>query len=110
MPPHDATINAQEAAAGYATSGDWVAAVHHVSDLFVFGSEDFSDDQIAEFDDAFVRLAAVEISVRAILAGRLAPIRNAPPTIIRALAFDDAIEVAGPVLMQSERLDSTALL
>jgi uncharacterized protein (DUF2336 family) len=44
------------------------------------------------------------------LAERLAPIPNAPPKTIRVLAFDNAIEVAGPVLAKSERLDDPALV
>jgi uncharacterized protein (DUF2336 family) len=45
-----------------------------------------------------------------LLARRLAPVDTAPPLTIRALAFDDLIEVAAPVLSQSERLDDEALL
>jgi uncharacterized protein (DUF2336 family) len=41
---------------------------------------------------------------------RLAPIANAPPRTIHKLAFDDEIEVAGPVLSQSERLTEAALI
>ena len=45
-----------------------------------------------------------------LLAQRLAPIPKAPPKIIHTLAFDDLIEVAAPVLSQSERLDDAALM
>jgi uncharacterized protein (DUF2336 family) len=45
-----------------------------------------------------------------LLANRLAPLDTAPPHTIRALAFDDLIEVAAPVLSQSERLDDDALI
>jgi uncharacterized protein (DUF2336 family) len=41
---------------------------------------------------------------------RLAPIANAAPRTIHKLAFDDEIEVAGPVLSQSERLTEAALI
>src|SRR5205085_10149640 len=40
----------------------------------------------------------------------LAPVGTAPPSTIRALAFDDLIEVAAPVLSQSDRLDDDALI
>jgi uncharacterized protein (DUF2336 family) len=40
----------------------------------------------------------------------LATIPNAPPKVIRALALNDAIDVAGPVLSHSERLDDMTLL
>jgi uncharacterized protein (DUF2336 family) len=86
-------------------------AAQRITDLFVAGSGLYSDDQIALFDDVFVRLVRkIETAARAILAGRLAPLANAPPLVIRILAFDDAIEVAGPVLAHSERLDDSALV
>ena len=47
----------------------------------------------------------IETSAKALLANRLAPIDCAPPLTIRALAFDDLIEVAAPVL--SSRNGST---
>lgn len=85
--------------------------LRRVTDLFVVGSDRYSDGEIELFDDVIARLAAkIEVSARALLAARLAPITNAPPKIIRALAFDDVIDVAGPVLAQSERLDDSTLL
>ncbi|HEY6258771.1 MAG TPA: DUF2336 domain-containing protein [Xanthobacteraceae bacterium] len=85
--------------------------IRHVTDLFIVGSAQCTETEIALFDDVLTRLAAeIEVSARALLAERLAPIGNAPPRIIRALAFDDEIDVAGPVLEQSERLDEEALV
>ena len=85
--------------------------LRHVTDLFVVGSDQHSDEEIALFDDVFNRLAAeIEMSARALLAIRLASIPNAPPKIISTLAFDDAIEVAGPVLGQSQQLDEPTLV
>lgn len=85
--------------------------LRHITDLFVIGSDRHSDGDIALFDDLFNHLAAeIETSARALLAIRLAPIPHAPPRIIRALAFDDAIEVAGPVLAQSQQLDDPTLV
>jgi uncharacterized protein (DUF2336 family) len=84
--------------------------LERVTDLFVLGANRFGDDDIARFDDVIARLAAdIELSARALLAVRLAPIPNAPPNVIRTLAFDDHIEVAGPVLAKSERLDNPTL-
>jgi uncharacterized protein (DUF2336 family) len=77
-------------------------ALKYVTELFLAGSGQHSEDQIAVFDDVLLRLAAViEVEARARLARRLAALPSAPPRMIRSLAFDDAIEVAGPVLMQS---------
>jgi uncharacterized protein (DUF2336 family) len=85
--------------------------LRHVTDLFVIGSPQCSEEDIAVFDSVFTRLAAdIETAARALLATRLAPISNAPPITIRALALDDAIEVAGPVLKQSTRLDDATLV
>jgi len=85
--------------------------LNRVTDLFVFGSGHFSDDHVAVFDVVFARLMSdIEASARAALAGRLAAVPNAPPTAIRTLAFDDAIDVAGPVLTRSERLDNATLV
>jgi len=85
--------------------------VRHVTDLFIVGSAQCTEQEIALFDDVLTRLAAeIETSARALLAVRLAPVENAPPRIIHALAFDDEIDVAGPVLEQSVRLDDGALL
>jgi uncharacterized protein (DUF2336 family) len=85
--------------------------LQRVTDLFTFGSSKHTDDEIALFDDIFVRLAtAIEVSVRTKLANSLAKLPFAPPLITRALAFDDVIEVAAPVLEHSERLDNPTLV
>jgi uncharacterized protein (DUF2336 family) len=88
-----------------------VETLRRVTDLFISGSVDFSDDQIALFDDVFQCLMLhIETAARALLSNRLAPIDRAPPLTVRALAFDDLIEVAAPVLSQSECLDDEALI
>ncbi len=88
-----------------------VETLRRVTDLFINGAIDYSDEQIGLFDDVFQYLIDhIETSARALLANRLAPIDTAPPLTIRALAFDDIIEVAGPVLSQSSRLDDKTLI
>src|SRR5436853_1112383 len=88
-----------------------VETLRRVTDLFLDGAVDYSDEQIALFDDVFQCLMRhIEASARALLARRLAPVGTAPPSTIRALAFDDLIEVAAPVLSQSDRLDDDALI
>ena len=88
-----------------------VETLRRVTDLFINGAVDYSDEQIGLFDDVFQCLIEhIETSAKALLANRLAPIDTAPPLTIRALAFDDLIEVAGPVLSQSERLDDKTLI
>jgi uncharacterized protein (DUF2336 family) len=83
----------------------------HVGDLFVTAAVRYSDAEIALFDQILVRLVAeIEQSARALLAARLAPLAGAPPKLMRILASDDAIEVACPVLAQSERLDEPTIV
>jgi uncharacterized protein (DUF2336 family) len=100
----------ENAIAGASTSRRGEMA-RKVTDLFVGRSDEFSADDLAVFDDVVVRLATeIEEHARALLSRRLAPIRNAPPRIIRLLARDDDIEVAGPVLAQSAQLSDEALV
>src|SRR3954447_5999263 len=88
-----------------------VETLRRVTDLFLASAVDYSDEQVALFDDVFQCLMRhIEASAKALLANRLAAIGNAPPLTIRTLAFDDLIEVAAPVLSHSERLDDEALI
>jgi Uncharacterised protein conserved in bacteria (DUF2336) len=88
-----------------------VEMLARIADLFVNGAPHYSDDQIALFDDVMMRLIyTTGAQARAKLAQQLAPIANAPRIVIHALAFDDAIEVAQPVLSQSERVSDAEIL
>jgi uncharacterized protein (DUF2336 family) len=85
--------------------------LRRVTDLFVLGSGKFSEDQVELFDNVMRELLKhIECTARAQFGSRLAKLSDAPPKVIRELAFDDAIEVAGPVLSHCERLDENALL
>ena len=100
-----------QATLAHGTVARRVETLRRVTDLFLNGTVDYSDQQIGLFDDVFQCLMLhIETSARQLLANRLAPVDPAPPLTIRALAFDDAIEVAGPVLSQSKRLDDEALI
>jgi hypothetical protein len=88
-----------------------VETLRRVTDLFISGAVDYSEEQVGLFDDVFQCLIDhIETSAKTLLANRLAPIDTAPPLTIRALAFDDVIEVAGPVLSLSARLDDKTLI
>jgi uncharacterized protein (DUF2336 family) len=88
-----------------------VETLRRVTDLFINGANDYSDEQVGLFDDVFQALIDhIETSAKMLLSNRLAPIDTAPPLTIRALAFDDVIEVAGPVLSRSARLDDKTLI
>ena len=84
-------------------------ALWHATDILVEG--EYSEEQIRVFDEVIGRLAdEIEQEARAELSRRLAHSENAPPRVIRMLAFDDSIEVAGPVLQFSPRLDPKSLI
>jgi uncharacterized protein (DUF2336 family) len=84
-------------------------ALWHTTDLMIAGR--FSDDEIWTFGDVVTRLAdEIEVAAREQLAQRLARFDRAPVNIIHRLAFDDAIEVAGPVLRESQQLETYALV
>ncbi len=85
--------------------------LQRVTDLFIAGSHGYSSQQIALFDDVLQQLSAeIEVKARAKLASRMASMDNAPPNLIRALAFDNAIEVAAPVLINSLQLSDAELV
>jgi uncharacterized protein (DUF2336 family) len=82
-----------------------------ITDLFLAGSGGHSEEQLALFDDILmVLIDTIEVNARAQLSRRLATQSDAPPKVVRTLAFDDAIAVAGPVLMTSERLTDSDLV
>jgi uncharacterized protein (DUF2336 family) len=84
-------------------------ALWHTTDLMIAGR--YSDDEIWTFGEVIGRLAdEIEVATRAQLARRLARFDQAPVNIIHKLAFDDAIEVAGPILQESDKLEPYALV
>ena len=84
-------------------------ALWHATDLLIAGR--YSDDEIWTFGEVIGRLAdEIEVAARAQLAERLARNEAAPINIIHKLAFDDSIDVAGPILRESTLLDDNALV
>ncbi len=82
-----------------------------VTDLFVYDATRYSPDQVHLFGDVMARLArGMGPEARARLAERLAPIDNAPANVVHMIALDDDPDVAGPVLIQSERLSERDVL
>jgi len=84
-------------------------ALWHATDLLIAGR--YTEDQIWVFGEVIGRLAdEIELAARAKLAKLLAHSDNAPFNIVMKLAFDDSIDVAGPVLQHSQRLDDNTLV
>jgi uncharacterized protein (DUF2336 family) len=91
------------------TAESRLRALWHTTDLLITGG--YSDDEIWTFGEVIGRLAdEIEVAARAQLARRLARVDNVPVNIIHKLAFDDEIDVAAPILQESERLEPYALV
>lgn len=84
-------------------------ALWHATDLLMVGR--YTDEEIWVFGEIIGRLATeIELAARAKLAAKLSRIDHAPGRLIDKLASDQSIEVAGPVLRYSERIDIRTLL
>jgi uncharacterized protein (DUF2336 family) len=91
-------------------SSETGAMLHQITDLFLLNAGHYSADQVTLYDGVLKLLVAkVDVAARATLAQRLAPIDDAPADTVRSLALDDAIEVAEPILAQSNVLDDGVL-
>jgi len=85
--------------------------LRRITTLFLDTAPRYSDAQVALFDDVFALLIdEIESKARAELARRLAPVGNAPLKVLRILAKDDDIAVAGPVLTLAPRLAEADLV
>jgi uncharacterized protein (DUF2336 family) len=81
----------------------------HATDLLIAGQ--YSEKDIWIFGEVIERLAReIKAAARAELARRLAHSKNAPVNVINQLARDNSIDVAGPILRHSERLDVRTLV
>jgi uncharacterized protein (DUF2336 family) len=110
-PSSEGLLDELQTTLAHGTVARRVETLRRVTDLFINGAVDYSSEQIELFDDVFQCLMRhIETSAKALLSNRLARIDTAPPLTIRALAFDDLIEIAAPVLSLSERLDDDALI
>lgn len=106
-----AFIREMDSSIAQSSSGRRAEMARRITDLFLVNADQYSDEEISLIDDIFVRLVvAIEESSRVLLAIRLGPVSKAPPKILRALACDDAIDVASPVLIHAERLDDAILI
>lgn len=104
-------IDELERALAAGTNAQRIEMLSRITDLFLQGASRYADDHIQVFDEVIAKLAnAIESKTRAKLAMRLADVPNAPAGVVKMLAFDNDIDVAGPVLSTSERLDDKDLV
>lgn len=93
-------------------SPEWRAkTLERVTALLLAGASRFNDEHVRLFDLVLGRLIVeIDTKARTELSHRLAPIANAPVEVLRRLARDDDIVVAGPILRQSRRLAESELV
>jgi uncharacterized protein (DUF2336 family) len=94
--------------------------VERVAALFLASAEHYDDEQIALFGDVFERLintielrALADVGARIALAelsAQLAPLPQAPASVIGRLARHEEIDIARPVLTESPKLSNDDLL
>jgi len=109
-----------EAAIGGGSTAKCIETARRVTDLFLVSAGHFNGEQLELFDNVLERLvkaielrSIADISARMALAdmsAQLAPIAQAPPTVIRQLAGNDEISIAAPVLQESPRLGDGDLI
>lgn len=111
MSAQTSLISELEAAIASGGSERRIEALRRVTDLFLANADRYEPEQIELFDDVLERIAShIERRALAELGRRLAPVNNAPPRVMRTLAMNDAIEVAGPVIESSNRLSTPDLV
>ena len=113
-------IDEIEAAIGAGSDAKCLETARRVTDLFLASAGSFNDEQVELFDDVLARLiktielrSLADISARMALAeisAQLAPIAQAPPSVVRQLARNDEIRIAAPVLQESARLGDDDLV
>src|SRR5450432_4919077 len=101
-------VDEVEAAINIGSPEKRLDTIKRVTDLFLASAGSFNSEQIDLFDNVLERLvktieirAIADVSARIALAemsSQLAPIAQSPPSVVRRLAMNDEIAVAGPVL------------
>jgi uncharacterized protein (DUF2336 family) len=88
-----------------------VETLQRITALFLDGASRYSDAHVDLFDQVFgLLIDEIENKARAELSNHLAPVNNAPVKVLRKLANDDDIAVAGPVLKLAPRLAESDLI
>jgi uncharacterized protein (DUF2336 family) len=113
-------VDEVETAINAASAEKRLETIKRITDLFLASAGSFDGEQIELFDVVLERLvktveirAIADISARIALAemsSQLALIAQSPPSVVRRLAKNDEIAIAGPVLAESARLSTEDLV
>jgi len=111
LTPTVAIIGELESALKDGSSAKRLDTLRRVTDLFLNDADRLNEQQIKVFDDVLMHLIdRIETKALIQLSTVLAPVDNAPIETIRRLAHDEEIEIAGPVLVRSNRLSDDDLI
>src|SRR5205085_10112465 len=120
LDPNRSIADEVEAAINAGSAEKHLETIKRVTDLFLLSADTCNGEQIELFGDVLERLiktielrAIAEVSVRVALAEmstQLASVSKAPPAVVRLLARNDEIAIAGPVLTESARLTNEDLI
>ena len=84
-------------------------ALWYATNMLLVGS--YTEEEIWAFGEVIGRLSdMIEVAARARLAESLATVPHAPISVVKKLAFDYSIHVAGPILRHCDRLDAKTLI
>jgi uncharacterized protein (DUF2336 family) len=113
-------VDEVEAAINAGSAEKRLNTIKRVTDLFLASTGSFDNEQIKLFGAVLERLiktieirAIADVSARIALAevsSQLAPVAKSPPSVIRLLAKNDEIAIAGPVLAESACLSTEDLV
>jgi uncharacterized protein (DUF2336 family) len=118
--PNFSIADEVEAAVAAGSADKCLDTMRRVAALFSASAGSLNQEQVTLFGDVLDRLintielrSLAEIGARVALAelsAQLAPIAQAPTPVVRRLALNDEISVAGPVLTESARLSPEDLV
>ena len=95
-----------EEAVQHGSAATRAAMLRRITTLFLDGAPRLNDDHIALFDDVMgCLIEEIEAKALAELARRIAPVPNAPGGVVRKLANNNDIAIAGPVIAQGNLTD-----
>lgn len=100
-----------EAAFAKLPSAHRVAILREVTEMFVSGSSNYSEDQVAAFN-AIIKCLIKDVDTKSLaeLSGKLSILDVAPVEVMVRLSYDNNMAVAGPILEKSSVLADVDLV
>lgn len=110
MPAAQSLITELDATLSNISDARHLVILRRVTDLFLVGAGNYSDAQVAVFDDVIGRLIE-DIDQPALieLSAKLAPVGKAPINVVARLSGYDDIAISGPALEKSDALTDDTL-